>query len=250
MERWILLEDKIFEHSVRLYYNDFDRYRKVKVSSLLHLMSDTAGIHYTGRGYSYDWMKEQNQVFLLSAMRFVKESEPMQDEIITVKTFEGDIKGAAFIRYFDLLGADGRTLVQAASSWMLVNPISRKLIRPKDFIGTVDALGVEREELHPQRLKPQTETLSYTEHSERTVRFSDIDRNDHLYNAKYADMIYDALPQEYTQKNLTDFQIHYRSEAYCGDQLRIGYEQKEDGLYVIGSNIEKGEICFAAKLQF
>ena len=70
-----------------------------------------------------------------------------------------------------------------------------------------------------------------------------------MYNAKYADILYDALPMEEASKKPLEFQIHYKKEAKPGECLKVGYEKDGTQITAVGT-LENGEVSFAARLTF
>ena len=55
-----------------------------------------------------------------------------------------------------------------------------------------------------------------------TVRYSEIDNNRHMNNLHYVDMFMNAFDVDfYDRYFITDFEIHYLRQAYCGEELRI-----------------------------
>ena len=64
-----------------------------------------------------------------------------------------------------------------------------------------------------------------------TVRYSDLDNNRHMNNLHYVDMFMNAFDMEFFDRFfISDFEIHYVSQAYFGEELRVFCEQS-DGQY-------------------
>ena len=70
--------------------------------------------------------------------------------------------------------------------------------------------------------------LKYT----HTVRYTEIDNNRHMNNLHYVDMFMNAFDMDfYDRYFITDFEIHYVSQAYPGEELDVycaqdGYEYR------------------------
>ena len=65
------------------------------------------------------------------------------------------------------------------------------------------------------------ELAAYTELGQRTVRWSDLDGNGHLYSANYGDIIWDYLPCDLQERTPREFYINYNHEATFGETLRL-----------------------------
>lgn len=79
-------------------------------------------------------------VFLLSRSSFRIHRMPRVYEEIVVSTWEHGIKGSQFLRDFEYFSKEGELLVSASTAWLLVNPVSRKILRPTEFIGELQKL--------------------------------------------------------------------------------------------------------------
>lgn len=239
----------VFEHNCRLYYGDFDCNGNIRISTLLHIMSDVAGIACENMGYSREWMLQRGQVFLLSQIRVTFLGKANRDERIRVATWADGTKGVLFLRHFRVTAEDGSLIAEAASTWILVNPTDRKILRPKDLAGEVITAQVEPKPALPQKLRYNADALIYGERATRPVRYTDLDLNHHVYNARYADMIYDVIPEADAAKTPAVFQITYKQEAVLGDTLTIGLEQKEGEITAVGTRAD-GAVSFEARLIF
>jgi acyl-ACP thioesterase len=93
---------------------------------------------------------------------------------------------------------------------------------------------------------------------EKEMKFSDIDYNRHVNNAKYVDFIMDSFSYDFHQENeVKAFEIHYINEIGAGDALLLRRSQMEsengnlsfyidgvrgaDGMSVINAVVEWGE---------
>ena len=82
----------------------------------------------------------------------------------------------------------------------------------------------------------------------RTVRWSDLDGNGHLFSGNYGDIIWDALPEDLQAQPPREFQINYSREAVLGDVLRLEGFRSEEGYFVEGLG-PRGS-CFTALCVF
>ena len=79
--------------------------------------------------------------------------------------------------------------------------------------------------------------------------YSRCDRNGHMNNTVYADLICDALPLEVMRKGPVTFaSINYHREIPMGAQVAVAYAPSADGWYVVGRRDE--HIAFECYLEF
>ena len=93
------------------------------------------------------------------------------------------------------------------------------------------------------------ELAAYTELGQRTVRWSDLDGNGHLYSANYGDIIWDYLPPALQERVPREFYINYSHEALLGEELRLMGYQNPDSSYLVEALTPRGT-CFAAQCVF
>ncbi len=131
--------------------------------------------------------------------------------------------GANMARRFPLFSDSGRTgeeLVNSVTAYALVDPETKRLLRPKVFL----QLGIQSQEdkvsscPDPERLKlpGQMESAGHW-----AVRPSDTDWNNHLNNAAYLDILSDFLPQGVGIERLGLVSVCFLSQALVGTTSRF-----------------------------
>ncbi len=226
------MEKGYFSKAVELRFCDCDYKKRAKLSTIMCYMADVAGLAYADKGYSHTWLWENDFVFLLSRMSIHINRMPVADETITVKTWESDIKGALFYRNFEIYDNRNTVIIQAVTAWVLANPHTRQIIKPSKFIGITNLYPDEKVDvIMPSRLKlPELPILQ----GERKIVFSDIDANNHVYNAVYASIACDFLKPEQLEKDIIDFRINFKQEAKLGEVMSISSLSVDSTTFVIG----------------
>ena len=86
------------------------------------------------------------------------------------------------------------------------------------------------------------------------VRFTDLDVNGHMNNARYLDWLADLLPGSFHQDNvIRDMTLGYVAEALEGDNLQQQWQLEEDGhlrLEITRPGGEKNHRIFCADVQY
>jgi len=204
-----------------LNFSDCDRNRRIRPAAVLSLMAAAAGYDYDARGLTYERLYAIHQIFLLSKAAFRIHRCPMAGDVLTMSTWENGTKGAHLRRVYELSDRNsGQVCISGKSEWILVDPESRKILRPSSFTGK--PLTVCPKEIDaPDCVKITLPEENAEELGIRTVVWSDLDGNGHVYSGNYGDIIWDALPAPLQDKPLREFQINYHKEAVLGEQLRL-----------------------------
>ena len=116
-----------------LCFADCDRYQRARVSGLLNKAAAYAGYDYNARGLTHDVLFEMGEVFLLSRLAMRIHQIPMAGEVLDIATYENGIKGAHMQRVYEMRDQTGEARVSVKSDWILVNPATRKIMRPSAF---------------------------------------------------------------------------------------------------------------------
>ena len=203
-----------------LCFADCDRYQRARVSGLLNKAAAYAGYDYNARGLTHDVLFEMGEVFLLSRLAMRIHRIPMAGEVLDIATYENGVKGAHMQRVYEMKDQAGEVRVSVKSDWILVNPATRKIMRPSAFtakpIQTCDRV-IDCPD--PKKLLLPHEGVE--ELGTRQVVWSDLDGNGHLYSANYGDIIWDYLPCDLQERTPQEFYINYNHEATLGETLRL-----------------------------
>jgi acyl-CoA thioesterase FadM len=159
------------------------------------------------------------------------------DEIEIVTRPRG-VKGPSFIRDYDIL-KNGERVAYASSYWVLIDFEKRKFCRPSaisavcEIVPDMDNLyEMEMRKLHP-------DINEMVKSDERKVYYSSIDRNNHMNNTFYPDILFDYLPESYLDtlsgKTIT---VQYNSEILCGEHFSV-YTKEENGEFTLSARCEK-----------
>ena len=177
-----------------------------------------------------------NAVWILARIRFELYHPVLCCKPVEVTTWSADAKGAGFQREAEFY-ANGGLVARAAALWCLADLESRKLLRPAALLEKLDlrTAGPQRFPA-PGRLKlPAREGEPYY----HTVRYSDVDMNRHLHNARYTDLCCDALALEQTGELVREFQINYTAECRPGERIAIYTERAGETALLCGVGPEE-----------
>ena len=218
----------------------------IRPSALFRMFQKSAGDDLDKLGLTYDRVREHGIVFVLSKMTVTFFRDIHSYDFVTVKTFPRGCKGVAFNRDFDVL-VDGSRAAYANSAWAIIDVNERRLLRP-GAIEVVGTIPVDLDDLYPiedKRIRFQIAEMNRTD--VREVYYSQIDRNGHMNNTFYPDIVYDYLPADMRQtdvgKTLT---IYYSGEILCGEKMEIYTAQTGGEFHFLAKNPATGRDIFSA----
>ena len=61
------------------------------------------------------------------------------------------------------------------------------------------------------------------------MSWSDLDGNGHLFSGNYGDIVWDYLPPDLREREVSVFQINYQKEAGLGEELALSGWRTADG---------------------
>lgn len=233
---------KFLQHfEVRSY--ECDVLRRLKLSYLMRFLQHTSTVQVDQTGLTHRELLDRGQLFLLSRAHVVFEGDmPRAGDALTVATWPGTPHGATFPRYFELWRRDDTSpLAQGVTLWALVDPRSKKILRPSAFPPVLDTSGAPLAVEIPRTPFPLGGPVA-----RRPVRYSDIDLNGHVNNTVYGDMLCDFAPAGLLGGEFASASFQYLSEALPGDVLDI-FVEVGDGAATVAGSIA-GKPCFIASL--
>lgn len=228
----------IYNKQIELGFFECDYNKKIKLSSILAIASDTAGKDYTERGISHKKMMEAKEVMLLARYHVHINRSPLVDEIITVRTWEKGIMDGLVLRDFEFIDSNQSVCIVISSSWIVVNPYTKKFIKPKNFqckkfgLSDIDT-GCEI----CRRIILSNKNMEYF--GEHVVEYSELDGNGHLNNANYGNIIFDSIKKKDIDSNFTDIYINYIKEAKAEEVMKLYICKEEDSIYIEGKVEDK-----------
>lgn len=241
-----VLQENSYLRQKQLIFADCDRYQRARVSTLLSIAAAVAGADYDARGLTYEKLYEMREVFLLSRVALRIHRCPRALQVVDVTTWEDGVKAAHMQRVYEITDKEG-LLVSIRSDWILVDPQTRRIMRPGTFTAR-ELRSCPKAIDAPETRKILLPREGIEELGTRRVVWSDLDGNGHVYSGNYGDFVWDYLPADLQEKVPREFFINYSKEAALGQELRmVGY--RRDSEYLMEGLGPEG-VCFSAQCVF
>ena len=228
-----------------------DCFGRLKPSVMLFFAQDTAAEHCLLLNADWDTLASRHLFWAVIRQRFAITRLPRAGERITVETWPMPTSKVAYPRSTVAYDEQGNEVFRAVALWVLMHTDTRAMILPAK--SGVEVIGQARgdELAAPGSLLPK----QLENRMQRSVVFSELDKNGHMNNTRYLDWIFDLLDSNYHRNHtLKDLTICYLSEAKEGEQIELQFCE-EGGLVQVeacreDAAEEKSQRVFAARVLF
>ncbi len=236
------------EFETRIESYDVHPNNGARVSAIFKLFQKAAGDDMDTTGLTYHVLRQKNIAFVLTKMNIKFYDEVHTYDNVKIITRPRGCKGASYIRDYDLFVGKKR-VAYCTSHWVIIDFQSRKLLRPatiaSDFNLKDDLTDIV--ELDDKKIRISTNLLQKTD--VRKVYYSHIDKNEHMNNTFYADILFDYAPEHYKNIKNKSVVIQYTTEIKCGEQMEIYSGVVDDGFAVVAKNVDTGKDIFTAVIH-
>lgn len=242
--------EPIYRKEFKVGQDAVDRFGRLKPSRLLLYAQQIAGEHSSAMGLTYEALAEQGLFWAVVRNRLQVTRLPREGETIRMETWPLPTTRTAYPRSTVAYDSNGNELFRTLSLWVLMSFESRAMVLPAKSGVTVDGTlrGLELATPRSIAVKPMVNRL------ERTVRFTDLDRNGHMNNARYLEWIDDLLPSGFHGAHpIADVTLCYLNEAREGQELHVTWDTDGDGALLVDIHRPNGgdhDRIFAARVTF
>ena len=213
-----------FELNLEVMAHDIDVNCNATPSAVIRYLQETVDRNLGACHPSYQELLDRGLSFVVSRtalklVRPLKEYEP-----IKVTTWATESKSAAFPRNYRITIGD-ETVAECIMTWALIDIKEGRLLRGSEFnvegYGTGELLELDM----PSRLRLPKE-IEFTKCGSEKVMYRDIDRNRHMNNVKYFDLLWSYIPS-CDKLTMTSCLMNYVNEAKWGDEIEISISAPE-----------------------
>ena len=240
----------IYEKRKKVSFYDLEANGEVKITAILKDINEAAFFNAEDLGIGLEKTLETNLVFLISRIGININRVPVLNEEITIRTWPGLATRSLFKRYGEILDVNQEKIMSWETIWVLIDTIERRIKKPSAFPVEIPQLGPLEVTASANKIiiPPNTTLVNEINH---LVKFSELDLNMHMNNAKYGDLILNVLSTTvFTNINLwEEIQFNYINEAKLNDLLTIRALKSEDLIYIHGKMEDKDVFSAIVRLK-
>ena len=246
------MKDIYSQHFIIPCY-ETDGAQLLKPASFMDFAQEAANRHADILGFGYDDLSRTRTLWVLSRMhvRFLR--HPRWREAVNLDTWHKGPSMMFYLRDFLMTGADGSVLVEATSSWLVIDVDTRRIVRgansPMDG-DTARKVDVIAEPCGKVQMPKGAAPEFVADHR---VSYSDVDLNGHTNNAMYIVWAMDAVDYDVTSaRPLREMKINFNHETRPGEAVSIFRMKSEEGesLRYIVEGVCGERQAFCAELVF
>ena len=218
----------------------------LRLSAVLRYQQEAGERHLSPGGLGWKALEKEGIAFVASRWHTAIYRLPQMEEEVTLTTWHRERKGPRFLRCYEWHDSEGNRLIEGVMQFALVSVTDHRLLRGDEFARLAPpeeaVRGVSCAD--PGRFAAPELAAAGT----YAVRWSDIDRNGHMNNTNYADLLWDFLPAGEQGRFPVDVQLHFAGECRLGDTLTMAAGLDEAGVAYIRGDTARGG-AFAARVE-
>jgi medium-chain acyl-[acyl-carrier-protein] hydrolase len=232
-----------YSYNLPLSISYFDCNDKIKAKAILDLFQDIATFHAKSLNMGFDDLAKINKCWILNRVKYQIIKNPTPLEIVTIETWPQTKNKYDSIRHYQILNKNGEVLVKGISKWCLGDMLNHKLSNFDDITFPENCLTEKTFENFDKIEQIDNSSLKFIK--SYCVSFCDIDRNHHLNNACYTDIIFNNINEDAIKKYST-FQIDYSKECLLNDKIDLFNYTNNGSTFTIGKVNNK--VCFISQI--
>ena len=239
-------EGNVFSQQLCIPCYQTDPKGLLKPTAFMDMAQEIAYWAAEALGFGYDNLHVHHTAWVLARMhiRFLR---PIHwRDSVTLYTWHKGASGLLYLRDFLLRDTNGETAVAATTSWVVMDELTRRLVRPEDL---KQLLQVEQTDHAIAEPAPKVALSNEMELvGDHIVTHAEIDINAHTNNAKYVAWAIDALPIDVAASPIKELCINFIKETIQGDCVQLYRFHSSDTWLVEGRVEDKS--CFAVWFKF
>jgi|WetSurMetagenome_2_1015567.scaffolds.fasta_scaffold47679_2 medium-chain acyl-[acyl-carrier-protein] hydrolase len=222
----------------------------MRMGSVCGYLQEAAGHHANHLDLGYHYMQQQGKVWVLSKLFMEIKQLPGWGQDFYAETWPLGLERIFYRRDYRIHNGN-ETMVSACSYWLLLDLKNRRpMVHPIDQAVLDSNAGKLAMEMPADSFHAVAGDLI----EERMVKYSDIDQNRHVNNARYVEWIFDLVDQPVLEQGSPSFfAIEYKHEVKAGDTVSMYKTRLKNGkltYYIEGKLSDNNQTCLRSKIVF
>lgn len=235
------------EYTFKVLPFEVDFRGKLTLPHLTNYILNTAGYHAEECGFGILAINQSNHSWVLSRLVIEMTVYPKHYEKIRIQTWVENVMRMFTMRNFAFLDKDGKVLGYARTIWAMIDQATRK---PLDLVHTnISDFFCNKECPIPKSGK--IPTLDGDPKETFTIKYSDIDINQHFNSSKYVEHIVDAFTlHKFEKRDIRRFEIEFIAEGKFNETIYLHKQESRDNEFVIELKNENQHTICKSKTWF
>jgi acyl-ACP thioesterase len=231
-----------FNYHIESYACDFTG--KATIPVIVNCIFQAATAHANERGFGYDDIRKDNIAWVVSRISVEMDEYPEHDENITVETWIENVTRFFTQRCIRFINKDNRVIGYARTIWAAININTRRPVDLPAWRPDLAEYIVPDKECPLEKLAKISPVNGVEPSMGYTVRYSDIDINQHMNSIKYIEHTLNIFDLKvFKEKFIRKYEIVYLVEGIFGDKLKLYKQAVSDDECVIDTKKGEESIC-------
>ena len=212
---------RIHTESFKVHTYEVDPHNILTIDSLCQFIQEAASNHADTLGFGVNYLLSNNRTWVLSRLSVKIDRKITLGDTIHLKTWPSGSEKFFFTRDFIIESNTGNELGRGASYWLFIDTEKRRPVPPSrgEIVFDFKELpsGIDK----PLEKLPQIDSISSPELS-FTVRYGDLDLNNHVNNIAYIRWALEGIDPEFRKLHYaSSIDINFIAEAVYGEKVSL-----------------------------
>ncbi len=203
--------------------------KKARLKSLFNYMQANIDLHSKSKGTSAGHVESRNLSWVYARFYAEVRQYPVLYQKLTCRTWLSKLEQYLAYRDFTISDQDNNILIAARGSLALIDRSTRRPVEIK--VSPNRTVELHSDSSVDYNFEKITNHKDYSIINWSSARYEDIDINNHMNNASYAQIFYESIAAHNGMDELASIDIAFRGEVSLRDQLVCLTEPVAWGVY-------------------
>ena len=230
---------EVFKKTYTVETIHLDRFGRVKPSVMLYFAQEAATGHCDLLALDWNTLAEKRLFWAVIRHRLQVSRPAVAGDVLTVETWPMPTTRSAFPRATVAYDQNGNEVFRSISLWILMDVDTRAMVLPGKSGIDLEGLIRGNELTAPSSILPKAEAYQF----DRTVGYTDLDRNGHVNNTRYLDWVDDLLSSDFHKEHtLKELSICYLTEAKEGQPIQLIWQVFDGPLLQVDAHTARTDV--------